>query len=394
MSGDNWNDDEARVGRVFRDVSVPESAIRMRLPTAVPTGSRGRLRPIAISLALALGIGVAGGVLIPRSYSRSASSSETATRPAGGAAAAQRSCQLPAVVAGTSSREYGLVSPQTGAWMHAGDHGQGAWSYVPGLHRWVATGREDVAPDGSAYAYLASDGGATTIHIADAAGDRASSPIAGTTRLLGYTSSGVVYEAARRGGGDDYFVLAPATMATRHLPTTHVYEWGGGGALWRLAGGASAGDTSLVRLDVSTGTETVWFDVNQYLGPEPAQVHSPLPDGGLVETPEDHLRHSIGLLGFDAMGGPVLHFGSRDAGAPTMVLDITAPGQVTAILPRTVNAAGTMDASSATADGSAILLLGYDGTVWQFASDRGLTRLSIAGGLANGTPLIAGPCSN
>ncbi|PZR82308.1 MAG: hypothetical protein DLM65_04125 [Candidatus Aeolococcus gillhamiae] len=272
----------------------------------------------------------------------------------------------------------------------AGANGE---AYARALGAWVPTTAHLVAPDGSSYTYVDAKITGSALHFVDRQQDRPVIASTGPIDVLGFVSQdSVAYTAPDATGRLTTWLLGTTTLHSTPVSKELLYGWAGGGAIWRVGPAARGSGIALYRLDVRTGAETIWFDVDGYLGPEPSQSPS-FTSEGAAHTPQNSLHHNFGIIGFDASGHPVVQLGSPgDPGASATLL-ITSPQTVQTIVVPGANGPGHMAPESATGGHSALWMVDAGGHV---AVYRGAGPLAIIANVpvpAGSKAELAGPCS-
>src|ERR1700674_1896939 len=253
---------ESQLRRAYQGIPVPADRIRQKIPIPPRRDSkRGRRLAAEVVAALAIsGLIGTGIVLIPRFNHRSAPSGSIGTSPSqssAGAAANAVSCQLPISILG-SQTTFGFLQVPSGHFTSVGGSPHGE-AFARGLGRWVPVAKNQVAADGSAYAYADFAGGASTLHVVDSHQDRAVVSNAGPMQVLGFLPEGVAYTASSPDGGLSTWLLDSSTMQPHITAQNKVYQWAGGDALWRVGPSTQDVGTALYRLDLRTSTETSWL---------------------------------------------------------------------------------------------------------------------------------------
>jgi hypothetical protein len=132
--------------------------------------------------------------------------------------------------------------------------------------RWVPAPARQALPDGSAYAYTTDEYSTDffTVHIVNVASGNSRSlkvPAMNLPEIADYGAAGVhiVDRSSLGGPGEGVWLLDPLTGSTRVLRQVHrVWEVRDGYA-WISRLDAQDKTDSLVRVDLLTGVETIWF---------------------------------------------------------------------------------------------------------------------------------------
>ena len=386
---------ESQLRRAYQTIPVPAERIRQKIPIPPRRHSKsGRRLAAEVVAALAItGLIVTGIVLIPRFTHRSVPSGSVGTSPSqssAGPAANAVSCQLPISILG-SQTTFGFLQVPSGQFtsVAGSPHGE---AFARGLGRWVPVAKNQVAADGSAYAYADFTGGASTLHVVDSHQDRAVVSNAGPVQVLGFLPEGVAYTASSPDGSLSTWLLDNSTGQPHITAQNKVYQWAGGGALWRVGPSTQDAGTALYRLDLRTSTETNWLDVDQYLGREPTA--SPvLSTEGPIQTPQDHLHHELTIVGFDDGGHPVLVFGSSALGDLSATALARGPQQVDTIFAVGANGAGHAAPDSASGGHSSVWMTDRIGHVYLYQAPKAPTSIGTVQVPNSSISEIAGPCA-
>jgi hypothetical protein len=207
---------------------------------------------------------------------------------------------------------------------------------------WLPVSMAQVLPDGSAYAYEKELTDSFEIYLVQVATGAEKMvyrmPYDNAYQILAYQPEGVylypiVHKSVLPAG---LWLLDPLKSALKPLPTSMDGTWQlvSGGAAWGGPGG-KAGD-SLVRLDLTTGALTTWFQ------------HAV--QGAVFEG----YGYGVSVIGFDALGRPLVEvvppFDLSASPAPNPkpeVWLVSSPGQATRVLglpvPQQGVAAGVSD---------------------------------------------------
>ena len=277
-------------------------------------------------------------------------------------------------------------------------------TYVPGLHRWVETTPQMVAPDGDSYVTGSGDETHSVVQVVDASGTHTVLSVnRGSLGPLGFSPQGIVLletGPAANGIGPDLAppvsLLDPRTGAVRAMPLPDYplvgspFGNGSGSSVGYQAGTSSiylqtynsSADVSVVsRYDLTTGRTTTWFDGRR--------------DGLGAAQP----------VAETASGEPIIQLASKDifhiaptlrAGIMERTLLMTSPhvGQV-------INAGREGDAGVAdnlsplsAIDGQDVWLAGDNGTLWRYRPGHALQAMASIRTSTDGAPgvSISGAC--
>lgn len=415
MSELHFSDAERALVEIYAAQAPPVEAIRARM-AARAAGAAPRRRPVRRPFALAVAAAAfavtaaaAGAVVGIRGLHGDRPQPSGAVHPPTpmpSPAAALPTCRLP--VESFIGHQGGFVDLPAG--LYAADAsavGQGSpydgWplAWDAPLHRWVRSNWRMVSPDGRSWLYFT--GGTPSsrgqLHIAGADGSDRVLRVPGVTGsraqgfgVVGWLPEGLLYSLGSRGQAL-YHWYDPATGVARDAAIPEGdWQWYGGTTLWQQTIGPSRGaapDNRVEAYDLATHARTAWFSLEDYLGPAPSESPS-MTSEGPAHTLADNAR-SMGLLGADPAGHPLIHLGSRDGGTPVETLYLDAPGHVV-VVDRSVRPGG-LDPYSVLGDAHGIWIVDFANNVWLYDPVAGLRR---AGDLPLGrsdTAEIAGPCS-
>ena len=359
---------ERHVREIYANVPVPVDEIWQRVRTQ-PVGRARNARvarlvgELAVFSAVVLIITVA--VLVPRltRHSNGAQAVGGPSPPPAATSAAtappsrRPNCSLPVAGVGTTS---GFFDVRTGIFTPAPVAGE---SFARALGSWVSVPPQQVAPDGSAYAFVATSADANALYIQDTQGRHLVASSSRTIQILGFVSQGVVY-STQDGNGTVRTSLVSASAPVRLIDDGRTFMWAGGDALWRVAAAVEGPGIALYRFDLGTGRERIWLDVDQYLGPEAAASPAPMQGTeGVSQSAEDSLHHSLGIIGFDETGNPVVQLGSAGPQGLSATLLVTGPRDVIAIVPPGLNSAGHFVPVNAVGGASSVWMVNTHGDV-------------------------------
>ncbi len=278
-------------------------------------------------------------------------------------------------------------------------------TYVRGLHRWVDTTPQMVAPDGDSYVAGSGDQNHSVVQVVDATGPHTVLTInRGFLDPLGFSPEGIVLlDTSTINNGPDQrmtiSLLDPRTGAVRAMPLPDYPQiptsgkgsgLGNGGSTGYQAGTSSvwmqAYDTGskisvVSRYDVTNGRTTTWFD-GRTDGLGTAQQ--------VAET---------------ATGEPIIQLASSDiqhvapaqrAGITERTLLMTAPHSFQVINAGREGTPGVADNLSplSAIDGRDVWLAGDNGTLWRYQPGQGLQAMASIRTSTNGAPgvSISGAC--
>jgi hypothetical protein len=154
----------------------------------------------------------------------------------------------------------GFLDLSTGRFLSDPSAPVGAQSYSWFAHRWLPVPLEMQSPDGTHYAYAASDG----IHDVDlTTGVDRNLVSSAPNQVVEYGADGIyVTTSGGYAGNLGLWRLDPLTAALKHLlPVSVAFDSLGGGAAWysdSRGDGPPSPDT-LYRIDLGTGSRTIWF---------------------------------------------------------------------------------------------------------------------------------------
>jgi hypothetical protein len=400
MTGDKTHANfERHIREVYTKVPVPVDGIWQRVRTQ-PSGRprTPRIARVARDLAVfsAVVIAITVAVLLPR-LERQPNGTRVVGGPSAPAVAPSAStpsplegvadCSLPIAWVGDLS---GFFNVRTGVFTPAPAGGE---SYARALGKWVSVPTQQVAPDGSAYTFVATTGRVNALYITDARGRHLVASSSGPVTILGFVSLGVAYTAPDRSGNLKTWLVDATGAPARMTGDGHTFMWAGGNALWRIRPAIQGLGIALYRLDLITNHEQVWLDVDQYLGPEPSL--SPVPtrgSEGVTQTPEDNLHHSLGIVGFDQSGNPVVELGAAGAQSLSATLLITGPQDVIAIVPPGPNSPGHFVPVNAVGGAAAVWMVDFEGDVAEHLQSGTTSVVGKVPVPANSYAQLAGPC--
>jgi hypothetical protein len=275
-------------------------------------------------------------------------------------------------------------------------------TYVRGLHRWVETTPQMVAPDGNSYVTGSGDQNHTTVQVVDASGTHTVLTVnRGSLSPLGYSPQGIVLLDTRgyQDGPNQRMpvsLLNPHTGAVRLMPlpnyqllsppigngsgSTSGYQ-AGTNSLWMQTYNTTTDISVVSRYDLTNGRTTTWFD-GRTDGVGAAQQ--------VAET---------------AMGQPIIQLASSDiqhiapaqrAGIRESTLLLTSPHTSQVINAGREGDAGVADNLSplSAIDGQDVWLAGDNGTLWRYQPGQGLQAMASIRTSTNGAPgvSISGAC--
>jgi hypothetical protein len=275
-------------------------------------------------------------------------------------------------------------------------------TYVRGLHRWVETTPQMVAPDGNSYVTGSGDQTHSVVQVVDAGGTHTVLSVnRGFLGPLGFSPEGIVLLDTSPGAigpnqNMPISLLDPQTGAVRAMPLP-IYPQlstplrGGAGSstgyqagtssIWMQAYDTTSNLSMVSRYDLNTGRTTTWFDGRT--------------DGLGAAQP----------VGETAAGQPIIQVAGSDifhiaptqrAGIVERTLLMTAPhtGQV-------INAGREGDAGVAdnlsplsAIDGQDVWLAGDNGTLWRYQPGHALQAMASIRTSTDGAPgvSISGAC--
>lgn len=252
-------------------------------------------------------------------------------------------------------------------------------SFVASTNRWVGVDRSMLSPDGTRYAYWKGTPQTNEVHVVDIATGIDRTLYSGPTLyiVIAFESDAIYLVHGvqpRQGAFEHLFRLDPAGGPITLVAGSdrHMYQWGwvmiGDGAAWgidyRSVGGAYI--YSLLRLDLTTGQATSWFES---------------PPDELVWPLVTDLQHRLYVEGVNVGQGVAQTDLWRVGAAGDAPVQLANPGPV--------NLADNIGSPSAfVADSQGVWLSGADG-VWLYGDSGNPTQFAAA--LPGAIP--AGPCS-
>jgi hypothetical protein len=275
-------------------------------------------------------------------------------------------------------------------------------TYVRGLHRWVETTPQLVAPDGNSYVTASGDQTHSAVQVVDATGTHTILSVnRGFVGPLGFSPEGIVLLDTSPGvNGPNQSMpvslLNPRTGAVRAMPlpiypqlstpmrggaSSSTGYQAGTSSIWMQAYDSTSNLSMVSRYDLSNGKTTTWFDGRT--------------DGLGAAQP----------VGETAAGQPIIQVAGSDifhiaptqrAGIMERTLLMTAPhvGQV-------INAGREGDADVAdnlsplsAIDGQDVWLAGDNGTLWRYQPGHALQAMASIRTSTDGAPgvSISGAC--
>jgi hypothetical protein len=413
-------------------VGEPDPGLRSRVMNSLPVeirGSQRRWQAAAGGLAVLLAVAAVAGLIYvrQRSYDQPASNGRVVGALKMTADLGFR-CSLPVVGYSTEARvsipDGGVTADKT--FNQQGKGGPGGPGYVAG--RWLQVTAAWASPNGHSFAYQTTTTGVpgqpqtSAIYVRDVASNQSRQVWSGdgSVLLLRWTTAGIYYTRQTNSEVGSYvselWVVDPARGGSAHrvgpnppLSQDQIRSGRsvnlfliGGGAAWGVSSSRPIGPTSsftmdIERMDLRDGSVSTWFS-----GP---------------------VNSSVGLIGMDAQGRPVLTLSPRSAGntppvksqpPPQSVVLLTGPNQTTVIADGTDP---TFHPGQALGDGHGVWF-SVAGSLWLYTTDRGLAKVAEipqeifpappapsgkGGGVAVGSPppsnvsgvslSLAGPCS-
>ncbi len=387
---------ERRIRDIYQQVPVPMEGIKQKL------GGRTRRRrslfshtgEIGATIALTVALVAAGVIALPRFAQHPSTAAPIANQSSAPAATssvwARPDCRLPVAIIEYQTTP-GFLNVATGAFATVRGAGD-AKGYAQQMGRWVPVYANQIAPGGAYYVYVASAGRGSALHLVDGSQDRVVASSSGTIQVVGFVPTGVAYVLWESSGLTEW-VADQHTLQARLVASDRDYGWAGGGALWRVGPATVGHGTALYRLDLRTMTESVWLDVDKYLG-GPAPSHpARMTSEGAAKTPEDHLHGDFGIIGFSDAGDPVVGLGSADVAGMSATLLVTGPQAVETIIRPGTNGAGHPVPVNATGGHSAVWMVDNSGHVFAYSSAGTLVNIAVIPLSTGEGAQLAGPCS-
>jgi hypothetical protein len=289
-------------------------------------------------------------------------------------------------------------------------HGQAAFApvtttgntYVRGLHRWVDTTPQMVAPDGNSYVTASGDQTYSVVQVVDATGTHTVLTVnRGFLGPLGFSPEGIVLlDTSSTTSGPNQSMpislLDPRTGGVRVMPLPAYPQIdspagnGSGGStgyqartnsIWMQAYNTTSNISVVSRYDLTTGRTTVWFD-GRTDGLGAAQPVAETATGAPI----------IQLAGSD-----IEHIApNRRSGIRESTLLMTSPHTAQVINAGRVGDSGVADNLSplSAIDGQDVWLAGDNGTLWRYQPGQGLRPMASIRTSTNGAPgvSISGAC--
>jgi hypothetical protein len=272
-------------------------------------------------------------------------------------------------------------------------------TYVRGLHRWVETTPQMVAPDGNSYVTAGGDQTHSTVQVVDASGTHTVLTVnRGFLGPLGFSPEGIVLLDTSPGANGSNLamqisLLNPRTGAVRAMPLPDYPQFSGAGAgsstgyqagtssIWMQTYDSKTDLSVISRYDLSTGRTTTWFDGRT--------------DGLGAAQP----------VGETAAGQPIIQVASSDifhiaptqrAGITERTLLMTSPHVGQVINAGRVGDPGVADNLSplSAIDGQDVWLAGDNGTLWRYQPGHALQAMASIRTSSDGAPgvSISGAC--
>lgn len=276
-------------------------------------------------------------------------------------------------------------------------------TYVPGLHRWVETTPQMVAPGGASYVTASGDLTHSRIQVVDATGTHTVLSLQrGFISPLGFSPLGIVLIDTSAAGAEPAHpmpisLLDPRTGRVRSLPppvappilgTTGAGNFGGStgyqagtDSVWMQSYNSASNLSVVSRYDLTSGATTVWFD-GRIDGAGAAQPVAETSSGrAIIQVASSDIAH--------------IAPGSR-AGIIERTLVMARPHQAVVVNAGRVGDPGVADNLSplSAIDGQDVWLAGDNGTLWRYQPGRGLQAMALIRTSSNGAPgvSISGPC--
>lgn len=275
-------------------------------------------------------------------------------------------------------------------------------TYVPGLHRWVQTTPQMVAPDGNSYVTGSGDLTHSVVQVVDASGTHTILSVNhGSFGPLGFSPEGIVLlDTSPIANGPNQALpvslLNPRTGAMRALPlpdypqlstsmtgaaSSSTGYQAGTNSIWMQAYDRTTDLSMVSRYDLTTGRTTTWYDGRS--------------DGLGVAQP----------VGETAAGQPIIQVASRDifhiaptqrAGIMERTLLMTSPHVSRVLNAGRIGDPGVADNLSplSAIDGQDVWLAGDNGTLWRYQPGQALEAMASIRTSTNGAPgvSISGAC--
>jgi hypothetical protein len=363
----------------------------------------GVVAVMVAGLGVALVTAAVRGGLIHLGSTASTAKLKPAVKTSLGTPAPERSCRLPVTTDDTQGRfAHGFVNFPDGNYIPDTSAAGRYATYDAPLKRWIPfslkvelQAYQTLAPDGRTFVYVSGAPvgpgpyhGDTAIHLVDLVGSEGDRLIWKNAKddatILGYSELGVVFMVHAR----------PTPVGTRvDVDTAALGHWllkPADGSLKRISmpqgptpPNIAAGPyfwttrwpkNQLVRIDLQTGAEQPWHDMNEF---EPTH--------GAAGN----------ILGFDNQYRPIYRFGSRDPGVANKVVLLSAPDQAVVIYSGHQGDATGFDPTQAIGDAHGIWFGSFfNSTVWLYHHGT-LEKIPVLG-LPQGSASIidlAGSCS-
>jgi hypothetical protein len=390
-----------------RVMARSEQRLRQTMAATAKPSRRWRSSAAGVIAAVAL-LGVAmltaavhGGVIHLGTTASTSKPQPTVTTSLG--TPAPESCRLPVTTDDTQGRfAHGFVNFPDGNYVPDSSAAGRYATYDAPLKRWIPyslkvelQAYQTLAPDGRTFVYVSGAPvgpgpyrGDTAIHLVDLVGSEGDRVIWKNAKddatILGYSERGVVFMVHAR----------PTPVGTRvDVDTAALGHWllkPADGSLKRISmpqgptpPNIAAGPyfwttrwpkNQLVRIDLQTGAEQPWHDMNEF-----EATHGPAGN----------------ILGFDNQYRPIYRFGSRDPGVANKVVLLSAPDQAVVIYSGHQGDATGFDPTQAIGDAHGIWFGNFfNSTVWLYHAGT-LERIPVLG-LPQGSASIidlAGSCS-
>ena len=372
-------------------VAEPDPGLRSRVMNSLPVemrGSQRRWQAAASGLALLLAAAMVAGLIYvrQRSYDQPASNGRIVGALKMTAELGFR-CSLPVVGYSTEARvsipDGGVTADK--AFDQQGKGGPGGPGYVAG--RWLQVTAAWASPNGHSFAYQTTTTGVpgqsptSAIYVRDVVSTQSRQVWSGdgSVLLLRWTTTGIYYTRQTNPEVGSYvselWVVDPARGGSAHRigPNPPVSQDQirsgrnvnlfliGGGAAWGVSGSPPIGPTSsftmdVERMDLRDGSVSTWFS-----GP---------------------MNTSVGLIGTDAQGRPVLTLAPNKFAAnappvknqppPRSVVLLTGPNQTTVIADGTDP---TFQPNQALGDSHGVWF-SVPGSLWLYTTDGGLAKVA------------------
>jgi hypothetical protein len=278
-------------------------------------------------------------------------------------------------------------------------------TYVRGLHRWVDTTPQMVAPDDNSYVTAGGDQTHTDVQVVDSTGRHTVLTVNSSLSPLGFSPEGIVLldTSPSHNGPNSKMpisLLDPRTGTIRAMPLpaypaivgapgtgpglsygmTTGYQ-AGTSSIWMYSYNAASNISQVSRYDLTNGTTTLWFDGRVDGLGAAQQVGETAAGEAIIQVASSDIQHVAP---------------NQRAGIRESTLLMSSPHRGTVLNAGREGDAGVADNLSplSAIDGHDVWLAGDNGTLWRYQPGQGLRAMASIRTSTNGAPgvSISGAC--